>query len=325
MRHYKPFLILKNLRPDKKIKLLLSLLFCIASICIFLPGSYSNDSWAQYIHMTKNWHDDWFGPAMVCLWGALWSVTRTYISLYFFQMIAYWLFITLLAWDRPLASVRFWIVMLSGLFLCFIPQYLMRDSLMAMSWGLASLLVLHPHYIKHKKIAIWTILVLSTYGLWLRPNALAALLPFALAIIITVRERQTILRQLLLAAGLTCLFFAATNILTYVVFRAAKTYPGYKLQLLDITGISKLSGHNYLPACVTTYPTFNYDELLKTYTPATFDHIYWSDRKLIPPPDAALSACVHRSWVTAITAHPLLYLENRTEGFLYYLRIKKAI
>ncbi len=80
--------------------------------------------------------------------------------------------------------------------------------------------------------------------------------------------------------------------LTYKVLQAKKAYPGYKLKLLDVAGISVLSDTDLFPSCIRDYPYYNYDTIRINYISAGFDNIYWpadSGRSVIPsPPDAAL-------------------------------------
>jgi hypothetical protein len=273
--------------------------------------------------MTVNWSDDWFGPGLVYTWKLLMFLTGKFSSLFLFQMITYWLFIMALSWSIALYSARYWAIMLIGIIFSFIPQYIMRDSLMVIAWGIAALLMLHSDFNKHKAITIAIILLLSLYGLLLRPNAIAALLPFLLALVIAFKPKLHLLKSLGLASVLTIILFFANNLLLYKVFRVGKAYPVYKLRLLDIAGISKLSGHNYMPPCITQYPSFNYDSVMSNYTPASFDDIYWNSNNWIPSPDSALNACVQVSWKEAVIDHPTLYIKNRFEGFLYYTRIKK--
>ncbi len=273
--------------------------------------------------MTIHWYDDWFGPGMVALWRVLWLATSKYTSLFLLQMAAYWTFVAFLTSRLPLTSTRYVAVMIAAIYCCFIPQYQMRDSLMAISWGLATLLMLQLPHLKNKAIAVAVILLLIFYGLWLRPNAAAALVPFVLALVVAVWRRISMWKAIAASILISAALFAATGFATYRVMHAAKAFPSYKLKLLDLVGISKLSGINQLPACITSHPTFNYNKTLALYTPATIDHIYWSPDALIPSPTEELNACVSKQWVTTISKYPGLYLANRADGFLYYLRIKK--
>jgi len=125
----------------------------------------------------------------------------------------------------------------------------------------------------------------------------------------------------ILITAVICNYFINYNLL-----HAEKTYPQYKLKLLDVVGITKLSGEDYIPACISTYRDFNKQKLLSLYTPASVDDIYWppgGSKPIIPYPNQRLNNSLDSCWKKAIIHHPLAYLENRGQGFLYYLRLKK--
>jgi hypothetical protein len=308
------------------IKLLVAALLCIATICIYYPGSYSNDTWGQYIHQSIDYVDDWWGPGLSYLWKYLMKLTGSLFSLYYLQMVAYWTLLALLVWHCRLQSARFWVVMGLGVLFSFMAQYLMRDTLMALAWGFAFLLMLRLSVTRHIAARIFIvvlIVLLSLYGLILRSNAVVALIPLALGLFVAAAKKIRWTRAIaysIILSGLL-IFFAAR--ILYDGFDATRTYPEYKLKMLDVTGITKLTNQNYIPACLTDNPQFDSAFVMNNYTPATFDEIYWSGTNVIPPPDSAVSACVSQSWKKAIREQPIAYLQNRTEGFLYYLRIKK--
>ncbi len=290
-----------------------------------MPGSYSVDSWNQYLQMVSGNYNDWFGPALPATWRFLWLASGSFMSLYVLQMALYWVFITLLLWRQHIISLQYWVVMGMAVFFCFIPQYIMRDSLMSLTWGIACLLLLRVKPgDKYNIPLLAATFALFYYGLWVRPNALPALVPLLWACLANTRLRGKV--RLLAAVAAPFVLFVGIQAFNYKVLKTTKEYPAYKLKLLDIAGISKLSGENYFPACITSYPAFSYDTVMKNYHPATFDNIYWPDgggKPMVPYPDATLNSSVDASWKKAVAKHPLLYLKNRGEGFLYYLHIFK--
>jgi Ca2+/Na+ antiporter len=338
--------------PDVKYsngKLLLLTVLIGWLFCVYIPGSYSGDSWSQYNQMVSGTYDDWFGAAFSWTWRKLWRLTGNYSTLFVTHMALYSLFIFLLLEHIPMRSIMFWVLIVLAVFFSFIPQYVMRDSLMTLLWGIAVLLLLRTQQDRkdeqpqprHRMMKA-TALFLLAYGLWVRTNTLVALLPLLWIIMPPINllripksvsnapaipKKPFIRWKAMLLSLLTCiLFFLTAQFLTYRVLHATKSYPAFKLKLLDIAGISKLSGQNYFPESIRNYPDFNYDTLLKEYTPASFDAIIWpqSNRPtMIPYPTSALDSMANESWILAIKQHPLLYLQNRFSGFLYYLRIRK--
>jgi hypothetical protein len=292
----------------------------------FFPGSYSVDSWYQYNEMDAQDYDDWHSPWMAYLWRVLFFLTRRFFTLYVLQMAWYfalWYFLI-----KDIRS-RFMVMAALGgsIFFVFIPQYVMKDSLLALSWGSAAVILLsgdrdQPLYLR------WTALLFLAYGLFLRLNTLPAMLPllyiYADQYSEKIRRRSVwhkVLRTLVVSVFLGVVYFVTT----YSIFHTRRAYPEYKLKLMDVIGISKLSGENLMPECITTYDGYNEEKIFRGYSPSSIDLLYWppDNSSLFPHPTAALDQCLISAWRKAILQHPFLYLKNRFDGFLYYLRIKK--
>ena len=202
-------------------KLMIAGCLFLYTLSIFLPGAYSIDSWNQWREVTSTHFDDWYGTGLVTTWRALWIVTGNYMCLYVAQMFVYWTFITFILWQVPFKSVIYWLTLAIALFYCMIPQYVMRDSLSVLAWGMAALLLLYGAAglygaglygaglygaagsqgaaggeIHHRRGTIrrGTILalLLLAYGVWVRINAIAAFLPLAYACIVLVGGRPLV-------------------------------------------------------------------------------------------------------------------------------------
>jgi hypothetical protein len=308
-------------------RLIISGFLFVWTLTVFLPGAYSIDSWNQFKEVSSGHYDDWYGTGLATTWRCLWLLTGNYMSLYTVQMFFYWTFITLLLWPVRFTGIVYWLTLGCALFFCFIPQYVMRDSLAVLSWGLAALFLLYAgQQAGHRKTLSILGLLFLAYGVWVRINSLAAFLPLAYIAIVLLGGRDLSLWKRLLLTISTCIvLFLGIRVLTYNVQKAAKAYPEYKLKLLDLSGISRLSGENLFPPAVTHFPAFNLDTLFARYTPAGIDEIYWPDdgKPIFPYPTETLDSIVGKSWLSAIRRHPVYYLQNRFTGFLYYLRIKK--
>ncbi|MDR3713307.1 MAG: hypothetical protein P4L51_10860 [Puia sp.] len=368
----------RNQRPNRPAKILITGLVIAWLFCLFMPGSYGADSWSQFHQVTTGAYDDWFGGAFSWTWRMLWLLTGNYQSMFVLQMVLYWVFLLLLVRRVPIRSIGFWALLLLVAFFSFIPQYVMRDSLTSLLWGIAALMLAEvgegaggnreasTGKGAHEGKVIATFLLV--FGLWIRTNTVVALLPLTWLFVspfelfkgrssgTAVRStpavpvpgtgssathgsrsgspwlgafgwtRRIRWKSLLLSLAVCGVFLFTAQTLTYRVIHATKAYPAFKLKLLDLTGISKLSGENLFPPILTRYSYFHYDTLLRQYTPASFDDIVWPPDgrpSMIPYPDAAMDSIVTRSWLSAIGRHPLLYLRNRWEGFLYYLRIRQ--
>jgi hypothetical protein len=300
----------------------------------FYPGSYTTDTWDQYLQMTNNDYHDWFDGGLSLYWHFLWKITGHFQSLYIFDMFMYWTFIAMLWWRLELRSVISWIIPAAGIFFSFIGQNLMRDTVMNLSWGFAVLLLLYTGRHESKApplrsahLPVYLAILLLGYGVFTRMNTLIAMIPLIWVAIGLLIRRLTPWKHLLLSLGATLVLFAGTRVFLYKIMHARRAYPEYKFMLQDIGGISKLSGVDYFPDCIKSYPHYHFDTLMAFYSPASFDGIYWMPphRDIVPFPTAALDSCVIPSWKTAIRSHPFLYLENRFTGFMYYLHIKKRL
>lgn len=297
------------------------------TLAVFLPGAYSVDSWNQFREVSSGHYDDWYGTGLATTWRCLWLLTGNYMSLYVVQMFLYWTFITFLLWPLRFTGIAYWLTLGCALFFCFIPQYVMRDSLASIAWGLAALFLLQATRQDSQRRSLSILgLIFLAYGVWVRINALAAFLPLAYVAIVLLGGRHLALwKRMLLTVSSCIVLFLCIQLLTYRVQKADKTFPGYKLKLLDLSGISMLSGENLFPPAVTHFPRFNLDTLYARYSPAGIDEIYWPEdgKSIFPYPTAVVDSIVGKSWLSAIRRHPGYYLQNRFTGFLYYLRIKK--
>jgi hypothetical protein len=282
---------------DPLIKILLIAGLFACTLCIFFPGSYSGDSWDQFREMTSGNFRDWYDGGMAFTWRLLWKITGNFKSLYVVNMILYWLLFLFLLWRIPLRSVFFWILLLLAVFFCFIPQYVMRDTLMGLLWGWAVVFLLIASRSGNKLLVMISFLLL-TYGLWTRYNTLIALLPLLwIGISLILKRALPRWQQGLLTICASAGIFLAVRGLTYQLLHAKRAYPDYKLKLLDISGISKLSGTNCFPSCIRDYPYFNYDSLLANYEPACIDDIYWppGDKpSIFPFPTKDIDSCASR-------------------------------
>ena len=298
------------------------------TMSIFLPGSYSIDSYNQWYEVNgARVYDDWYGTGLVATWKWLWQLTGNYMCLYVAQTFAYWTFVTMLLWRVDIKNIGYWIGLGLGIFGCFIPQYVMRDSLCVLAWGIATMLLVRASESeKHRRILTVMGLMLLAYGLWVRINMIAAFMPLVyIGILLLGGQRLAVWKRLALVVGACIVVFLGIHIVTYKIQKAYHAYPEYKLKLLDVTGISKLSGENLFPPEITSFHGFHMDTLMMKYTPAGVDDIYWPEngRPIWPYPNDSLNKSLTHAWVTAIKRHPFYYLENRLTGFIYYLHIKR--
>ncbi len=309
------------------LKLLLIVVGFVWSLYIYYPGSYSMDTWAQYTEMMTNSYSDWHSPILALLWKLLYICTGAWQSIFFFQVAWYWLFVAMVLIRTGFSNLLFIAGYLYAIFFLFIAQYIMKDSHFALACGTAAIIVITDKTPTQNKLAKWIGLLLLVYAAFLRMNCIIAILPLILLYTYYYfTPKKGVLINLIAALVICILAFAGYYTTTYKVLNAERAYPEYKLELLDIAGITKLSSKDYMPPCISSYKYYNAARIMRLYNPATFDDIYWPkdhSPSMIPVPDSSLAACVTYAWKHAVLGEPMLYLENRGDGFLYYLRIKK--
>lgn len=204
--------------------------------------------------------------------------------------------------------------------------YIIKDVQMSFAWLLASV-IMFCAIARQRKLSIIEaiiVLLLIIYATWIRQNALPGSLPFLYFWVWSVFKRKTrsikIVAFVVITAVITWLQFP----INYKLFNAEKTYPEVKLYLEDITGIYAKTGQSYYTPYVLTGPAFDTNRLRTQYLTATFDNL-WEDYKgktLLPDMDDSSVKDLRKAWMHAVFTHPLIYLSNRADGFLYYLRIK---
>lgn len=290
----------------------------------FFPGSYNVDTWNMYFEMESWDFTDWHSPFMGLLWRLLYVFSDRFFSLYLFQMAWYFLFFH---WLTDLVD-RWWVsvlAILSSILLVFIPQYLMKDVLMTLSW--CSTLIMLLIYAKNKnKIYVWLALLFIAYGLLLRPNAVPALWPLLLVCMdgfdVFAKRRWV---KYTAAFLVSWLIFAFYYITLHGILHAKPAYFTYKYRLADVLGISIMSGENFMPECVTSYEHWDQKKVEEIYTPATNDNIYFASQPMVPPASEEVDACVKEAWIKAIKKHPFIYLKSRAIGYIYYLKLKTRV
>ncbi len=308
--------------PDKAKPILVSFGLFLISTIIFFKGSYSVDSWKHYREMMSGQYSDWHSPLMPFAWKLVYKSTGFFSAFYILQMLLYWLLFYLV-----LREVKQWYlfagVCVAAVLLLFIPQYVMKDTHLSIAWGLAFLLLLHrPQNRRWYSAAI--ILVLITYGLWMRVNEVAAALPAIYLLCEVVVPGLSRIKKVLVTGSVSLILCFGYFVFTYKILGATHEYPEYKLMLQDLTGISKKTGTDYLSECLGSSPDYRKDTVMTLYNPASFDNIYWpAQGKNVPDPTHEIVSRTAAQWKKAMARHPMVYLSNRWEGYLYFLKIKK--
>ena len=307
-------------------------LTCVAGFIInlsaYLPGFMSPDSFEQYRQSYTHQYNDWHPPVMAFVWSLLNHIYQGPQLMLALQLAMLWTACYFFAITINSIFWRIAVLLLFGVspFLQNFAGYIVKDTQMALSWLLV-IAMLFNVIVKKQRLSFGITIIaflLLIYGALLRPNALPAFLPILVLFVWAVFAKHKVAVRVSIVV--------ASVLITTILQRglpemldAEKQYAENKLYLHDLTGIYTVTGKNVFPPVLFKTNKLDTAYLRDKYHPATFDDIWWnSDNKiLLPDTNKTVSKDIKHAWWSAIKQHPDVYINNRWEGFLYYLRIKK--
>ena len=245
-----------------------------------------------------------------------------------FQLSLFWgsFYLLAITWFSSRRSqIFFLLALLLAPFIQNFLAYIIGDSQMALSWLFAFSIIARAEYNKRRMTrpeAVFSALFII-YGSLVRINALPGALPLLYLYfdncLTWTKRRPVILAATLISGSL----IIGCQLLSNVIFRPEKKYPEYKLYLQDLSGIYVKTGKNYFPSFIREYEGFDTNYLKSNFTTATIDNLYYDKRISFPPLTGSTRRTIHRAWINSILENPGTYLQNRWDGFLYFLHIKK--
>lgn len=302
------------------------IILCILFFCLdfyaFCPGFLMPDTIDQYTQASTGVYNDWHPPMMAFVWHLLLHISDGPGVMLALQLLFLWISCGMLLSCFPQRAWQICIILF-----CWSPVvqnfagYLIKDVHMAFSWLLAFSIMLRG-LVSGRKLSKWEVfftLTLLTYGTCVRINALPGALPLFYMLIVGATNIKSKVKAAVTA------FVVCVGVLATVLFvqnktlRPEKTYPEFKLYLQDLSGIFLQTNENVFPAFLYENPAFDTAYIRANFTTATFDDI--ADKRNMFEDDDSIKVLEH-AWKHAITQHPATYLNNRYDGFLYFLRIK---
>lgn len=203
--------------------------------------------------------------------------------------------------------------------------YIIKDVHMAFAWLLAFSMMFYAkvHVRKMKRWEVLIVLVLLIYGMWVRINALPGALPLFYLLAALQFKHRSIIKTAVTAACICLVSVFAIMVLQNKVIKPTKQYAEAKLYLQDLSGIYVKTGQNVFPSFLYQNAEFDTAYIRAHFSTASFDHIWWNkdNKHIFVLPDSI--AVLQKAWLNAISKHPLTYLHNRYDGYLYFLRVKK--
>lgn len=307
-------------------------LLCIVGFAInmsaYLPGFMSPDSFEQYRQSYTHQYNDWHPPVMAFVWSILNNIHQGPQVMLALQLAMLWAacYFYATAINNKLWQIAVFVLFGLSPFLQNFAGYIVKDTQMAFSWLLVIAISFNA-IVRGVRLPIGMSViafVFLIYGALLRPNGLPGYIPIVLLLIwVTFPKHKVVVRYAIVIALLLITIVFQRSL--PAMLNAEKQYAENKLYLHDLTGIYKATGENVFPSVLFHTNQLDTAYLRQKYHPATFDDIWWNgDSKiLLPDTNESVTNDIRQAWLGAIKEHPRVYIANRWEGFLYYLRIKK--
>ncbi len=294
---------------------------CVAgfalTLWIFWPGVMTFDARYIYMDMAKGFYGDWQSPVMIVLWRLIDPIAPGPGSLLLLSAVLYWLAFGVAA--IAVARRSLWLGLLLPLLALSPPAFVFvgiiwRDVLFGIAWLLAAALVFATvDSDKKRRVAAQiAALALLSFGVLLRPNALAAA-PILAAYILWPANIQW-KRAAMLYVPAALLLFGLVQVVYYGVLGATRQHPLHPIMVFDLGGVSHFAKENVFPG------TWTKDEtaliVSGCYRPTVWD-LYWTQQpcqfvmehlereKIFAFPPLA------DAWKRAIVSHPIAYLQHR--------------
>jgi hypothetical protein len=316
------------------------LLLCLTNLLGRFPGEIDPDPIDQYRQAVTHRFDDWHPPIMAWVWSYLRLFADGFGPMYTFHIVLYWfgfgiVALALMRSGRPLIA---WGIVCVSVF----PLFLMlninvhKDVGMAVTF-LAAFGVVFWFRIKDETtppLAGALVCALLLYGTLVRTNAVFAVVPL-LAYFLYRRAFVTPLRLLIVSVPIALVLVPASTAFNRYILGAKATNQISQLQVYDMTGIAyySLDLSIFGPA-----NSFTDAEVQWCYSPIIQDMLtpawhgkcsfFW-DRLVAPyrlkaqnefEPDQAWKTAIDdralaRLWLSAISKHPIAYLQHRFAHF----------
>lgn len=299
----------------------------ILNFIAYYPGFLSPDSFDQYSQAVSGQYNDWHSPVMAVIWRAFLRIYPGTLLILIFQLSLLWTGVYLLL-NSVKSKLWYILVLLFSLapFVQNFAAYIVKDTQMAFSWLLAVAIIFRAGSQNKKlsKIEALICFLLIAYGSWVRINALPGSIALCYLLSWIIFKNRSKYIRLVSAIFCWVIIGAGHWYFDYNVVKAEKTWPQTKLYLHDITGIYAKTGVSLYPSFLFSSPNFDTAVLRKGYHPASFDHLWVgkNDSEIYFFEDDSTVRTLQEAWKKGILTYPMVYFKNRTDGFLYYLRIK---
>lgn len=293
------------------------------TLAIYYPGVMNFDSKYIYDDVLTGFRGDWQSPVHTELWRLVDFIAPGSGSMLITTAALYWaafgvLAVKLARWSLLAGVLLLVCAMLPPAFL--LVGMIWRDVLFAALWLLSAAIVFPGTPGKALPWVKVLALVLISLGVLLRLNAIFAAPVLAIYVLwpATFNWKRTALLLLPLAA----LFYGLTQVVYYGLLDAKRQNALHAILVLDLGGISRVTGENQFPGTWSAEDTAKIvgtcdaTEWINYWTtgPCTFVMAQLEVRdKMFGTP------VITRAWIKSVTTHPIAYLQHRAMFFWNFI------
>ena len=288
------------------------------TLYVFYPGVMTFDALYVYKDMVNGFFGDWQSPVMIVLWSMVDPIAPGTASLLLVTVALYWLAFAIVALRVAQRSVG--LALLVPVLALTPPAFILvgiiwRDILFAVAWLLAAGLAYAVADCRQRVRVPGQLVALGllTFGVLLRPNALAAA-PI-LAAYILWPACFSWKRAALVFAPAALGLFGLVQAVYYEVLGATRQQPLHAIMVFDLGGISHFSKQNVFPGAWTPEESRLITD--GCYKPLAWD-IYWTQQPCLfvmehleKRDNIFASPALTEAWKHAVVSHPLAYLSHR--------------
>jgi hypothetical protein len=279
----------------------------------------TNDSFDQYEQALAFKFHDWHPPIMAFIWHYTDLLVTGPAGLLIVNAFLYWGGLYLVGQSlKGRRALSYFAVFVGFLPMCLATLgHIWKDTMHAVTW-LFAVGFFAGFKESRPRVALAVSLWLFSVGVLLRYNAIFGIPPLLWLLV----KQWTGSRKLIaLTTGALCIAMVAlVPAVNYGLLGAHKSGVEQSLMLFDIGAISQLSGHDYLRTL--SDPEEERRFITDCYTPWQWDGYAWGSCAFVVKRTQESGVwddgSMRRKWLTAITEHPLIYIEHRF-SYLYYL------
>lgn len=293
------------------------------TLLVFHPGVMTFDAKYIYADVLTGFRGDWQSPVMTELWRLVDPISPGPASMLILIAALYWSAFGILALAvsrrSPPAAIFALVLAASPPAFLFV-GIIWRDVLFAALWLLAAAVVFASAGGRAQALMQAVALGLIVLGVLLRVNAIFAA-PVLVCYVLWPHGLRW-KRTALLLAPLAAALFALTQIVWYGVLDAKRQHALHSILVLDLGGISRVTGENQFPGTWSAQYTA---QIVESCEPTDWIN-YWTTgpctfvmAQLEHQDGLFGTSALSDAWKSSIATHPLAYLQHRLAFFWNFL------